>query len=104
MKLHHTFIFNTFDIQRLLWQHGMTSRVQKMSQNLSRNFQFSGILFCQQSIYGRYFEQTVKISSALMHWLHFCYELKIWRASVPLYHGMTICFIGSISNSFAILV
>jgi hypothetical protein len=48
---------------------------------------------CSQFIHSisrRYFEQTVKIASALMHWLHFCYELKVWRGSVPLYPGMTL--------------
>jgi hypothetical protein len=71
MKLHHNFIFNTFDIERLLWQFTTwhTNRAQKMSQNLSQNVQFSGTLFRQQkkrntkcnqfihSISRRYFEQ-----------------------------------------------
>jgi hypothetical protein len=45
-------------------------RVQKRSQTFSLNVMFSGTLFHQYGISRRYFEQTVKISSALisMRW------------------------------------
>jgi protein involved in ribonucleotide reduction len=43
---------------------------------------------CSQFIHSisrRYFEQPVKISSALMHWLHFCYQLKVYGGAVYLF-------------------